>query len=148
MAMIRGFITLLVAMGAALSGTITLGLPANGAPAAPFSNYPCPLPKFDPSLDYGELAFPLPIKHQPSIVGEVRVGNRVVSCPAVTNPGQLGHGVIWFVVNDDGTKTRVTYKRTITVKPEWRGKRLQTKSLLEIPGQPVQIVWSKTWLVK
>jgi hypothetical protein len=147
----RRFIVLLVAIATVLGGLMLASPAASAAPAsvsASASGYPCPSPKFNPSIDYGELAFPLPIKHQPSFVGKMRVGSRVISCPAVTKPGQLGHGVIWFVVNDDDTKTRVTFRREITIKPEWRGKRLQTKSLLEIPGQPVQVVWSKAWKVK
>jgi hypothetical protein len=148
----RSVVTLIAAIIAVLVSGMLVVPAASAVPASVSASVSpadtCPLPKYDSSIDYGELAFPLPIKHQPSFVGKMRVGSRVISCPAVTNPGQLGDSTNWFVINDDGTKKRVARTRELTIKPEWRGKRLQTKSMLTIPGQPVQVVWSKAWKVK
>jgi hypothetical protein len=116
--------------------------------SASASGDPCPKINFKPGVDYESLAFPLPIKQQPSFVGKMRVNTRVIGCPAVTNPVQLGYRFFWFVVNEDGTKKRVSTNREITIKPEWRGKRLQSRTIMTIPGHPLQTVWSKAWKVK
>jgi hypothetical protein len=132
----------------ALAAALISGAPAHAGYGEETDANGCPKINFTPNVDYQALPFPLPIKVQPSVVGSLRAGNRVVGCPAVADPVQLGYRFFWFVVNEDGTKKRVASRPELTIRPEWSGKRLQSRTIMTIPGRPLQTVWSKAWRVR
>jgi hypothetical protein len=150
----RSVVTLIAAIIAVLVSGMLVVPAASAAPASVSASAPpadtCPKGK---PVDPDPIVVPDPgsfltLVKRPQILGSVKVGSTLRACWGVYNPSPASSSIVWYRLNDDGTKTRLKRGEFYTVTSADKGAKLVISSKPFMPGYDYKTWWSKPKLVK